>query len=171
MFNTPEWYSHYITKYRLAKALRPSSILEVGVRYGYSAYSFLSASPLATYVGVDSDDPEHNCMGAPTCEWASNNLKKHFPKAQISIFRTNTQEQIPLFTPGEFDFVHIDAAHDYAGALKDFYSFWPACSGAMLIDDYASTGSVRDAVTEFVKQTKSILLMTESLTGEALIVR
>lgn len=44
----------YDEKYRLALLLRPASILEVGVRAGYSAAAFLAAVP-ARYLGIDND--------------------------------------------------------------------------------------------------------------------
>lgn len=172
VFNTPEWHEHYRLKGRIARAFQPRKILEVGVRYGYSAHAFLSScEPGIQYVGVDSDDPEHNCMGEPTCQWASDMLRRTCPKSEVTIHRFDTQKGVLATYPGEFDLVHIDAAHDYHGALKDMLTFWPACYRVMLVDDYAGTASVKDAVIEFIKQTKATLLTAESLTGEALIIR
>ncbi len=50
-----EWRSYYRMKWAIAKVIQPKSILEIGVRYGYSAISFLSACPDAQYVGIDND--------------------------------------------------------------------------------------------------------------------
>ena len=45
----------YLFKHRLAQLLQPKSILELGVRYGYSAAAFLSACPMASYLGLDAE--------------------------------------------------------------------------------------------------------------------
>ena len=47
-----EWIPYYRLKFCIAKVLQPKSILEVGVRYGYSARSFLEASPSASFSAV-----------------------------------------------------------------------------------------------------------------------
>jgi hypothetical protein len=51
----PEWVDYYKLKYSIAQAIQPKSILEIGVRYGYSARSFLEACPMAHYLGIDND--------------------------------------------------------------------------------------------------------------------
>ena len=47
----------YKMKWAIAKLLRPASILEMGVRYGYSARAFLDACPDAHYLGIDAGPP------------------------------------------------------------------------------------------------------------------
>ncbi len=49
----------YRIKYQVARAVAPASILEIGVRAGYSAAAFLAACPRARYVGLDKDDGSH----------------------------------------------------------------------------------------------------------------
>src|ERR1700681_1354881 len=51
----PEWVLYYRTKWAIAKVLKPQSILEIGVRYGYSALALLNGSPSARYLGIDLD--------------------------------------------------------------------------------------------------------------------
>lgn len=51
-----QWVDYYRMKWAIAKAVSANSILEIGVRYGYSAHAFLSALPDACYLGVDSDE-------------------------------------------------------------------------------------------------------------------
>src|SRR5438477_11758442 len=50
-----EWVPYYRLKFCIAKVLQPESILEIGVRFGYSARTFLEASPSATFLGIDLD--------------------------------------------------------------------------------------------------------------------
>jgi hypothetical protein len=53
LFN--DWISHYRLKWAIARALKPQRILEIGVRFGYSAAAFLDACPNAAYLGIDND--------------------------------------------------------------------------------------------------------------------
>lgn len=50
-----EWVPYYREKFAIARALKPKSILEVGVRFGYSARAFLEGAPSAFYLGIDLD--------------------------------------------------------------------------------------------------------------------
>jgi hypothetical protein len=47
-----DWVPYYRLKFAIAKVLQPQSILEIGVRYGYSAITFLQACPKASYFGL-----------------------------------------------------------------------------------------------------------------------
>ena len=46
-----DWLPYYRLKFAIAKVLQPQTILEIGVRYGYSAITFLEACPTAKYLG------------------------------------------------------------------------------------------------------------------------
>ena len=50
-----EWVPYYRTKWAIARVLQPQTILEIGVRFGYSALAFLDAVPSARYLGIDND--------------------------------------------------------------------------------------------------------------------
>jgi hypothetical protein len=50
-----EWVPYYRLKFCIAKVLQPKSNLEIGVRFGYSARTFLEASPSATLLDIDLD--------------------------------------------------------------------------------------------------------------------
>ena len=45
----------YREKYHVAAMLQPRTLLEFGVRAGYSAAAFLSAAPECSYIGFDMD--------------------------------------------------------------------------------------------------------------------
>lgn len=197
-FEHPDWYRHYRGKHDLALALRPASILEIGVRYGYSAHAFLSAVPGASYVGIDSNDPAHNAMGEPTLGWALAMLNAVLdrtgttdgqegpPDVTLHVVNTREKDLRRLFEivdkgsifrkPGppayaQFDLVHIDADHSYHGALDDMTKAWDVCGRAMLVDDYAACASVHDAVDAFVRQAGATMLASPSKLGEALVLR
>ena len=45
-----DWIAYYRLKWAVARVLQPQRILEIGVRFGYSAAAFLNACPNATYL-------------------------------------------------------------------------------------------------------------------------
>jgi predicted O-methyltransferase YrrM len=54
------------------------------------------------------------------------------------------------------DVIHVDAAHDYEAALRDFRAYWPLLSprGVMIGDDYIAKRSVTRAADEFAAEVK-----------------
>ena len=142
---TPEAEVYYRTKYQMAAGLhkaRPiTSIVEIGVRAGYSALAMLAAIPEATYLGIDADEGE----------WGGES--GYFEKArdtlagyQATFLHANSQVLQEL--PGRYNLAHVDGDHSYAGALHDIR----LCShfaDAMIIDDYDFIPTVRHAANEF----------------------
>lgn len=108
-----EWVPYYRMKYAICKSINPASILEVGVRYGYSAITFLTAAPQATYLGIDIDASTFGGKsGAVT--WAKKITGEY--KAEFLIGDT---QQMTTF-PGDFyDLIHIDGQQDGDGTIHD----------------------------------------------------
>lgn len=108
-----EWVNYYRLKWAIARVLNPSRILEIGVRYGYSAHAFLDAVPDACYIGLDADLPTFG--GQPgAIDWA----KKSLHNFKVSILRENTQHLTRL-PDGVYDLVHIDGQQDGDGTFHD----------------------------------------------------
>ena len=73
-------------KAAIAEALQPASILEIGVRYGYSGAAFLHGAHTTYYTGLDADKISFGgAKGA--FEWA----RKTLPSSQSELILTNTQ--------------------------------------------------------------------------------
>jgi hypothetical protein len=171
-FLTREFYEEYRTKYVIAKMVAPTSILEIGVRFGYGAHSFLLAAPTARYVGLDCDEPSWGPYKGKPREWAERHLRAYFPRAAIATFACNTQrDELPTLSTA--DLVHIDADHSLKGALRDMLNFWPVTRRVMVIDDYGEIPAVRDAVKGFIEHEHphAILLPITSMRGSAILVR
>jgi hypothetical protein len=108
-----DWLLYYRLKFAIAKVLQPQSILEIGVRYGYSAITFLEACPTAKYLGIDLDvDTFGGSQG--TLEWARKITKNY--DATFLIADTQLMDHFP----GQlYDLVHIDGQQDGAGTFHD----------------------------------------------------
>lgn len=142
---TPEVEHYYRVKHQLVTSLhrmRPvTSIVEIGVRAGYSALAMLCAVPDATYLGLDADQGEWG-GAAGYLERARQTLEGF----QVTIQQADSQCLQEL--PGRYSLAHIDGDHSYDGALRDIR----LCShyaDAMLVDDYDFVPNVRHAANEF----------------------
>ena len=45
--------------------------------------------------------------------------------AEIEVCRNFSTTCAPLYPDGSFDFVYVDARHDYASAMEDIRAWWP----------------------------------------------
>jgi len=108
-----EWVPYYRTKWAIAAVLRPKRILEIGVRFGYSAMAFLDACPSASYLGMDINS-EANGGYPDAVFWAARQLRHR--KASFLIADSQTFDQ----WPGErYDLIHVDGQQDGRGTIHD----------------------------------------------------
>jgi len=108
-----EWVPYYRMKFAICKVLKPKTILEIGVRFGYSAITFLSAVPDAKYLGIDNDT---NSFGGSegAIQWAKKITKNY--SAEFIIANTQEMEILPTES---FDLIHIDGQQDGDGTFHD----------------------------------------------------
>ncbi len=111
LFN--EWFDYYQWKYAICKAINPKSILEIGVRYGYSAITFLKASENATYFGIDNNSDSYG-GSIGSIEWAKKITKDY--KTNFLIADTQSIESLP---GTHYDLIHIDGQQDGDGTYHD----------------------------------------------------
>ncbi len=108
-----EWLPYYRLKFAIAKVLQPKTILEIGVRYGYSARTFLEASPSATLLGIDLDsDSFGGEVGA--LDWA----RQITASFQAEYLVADSQE-MKRFPNGIYDLIHVDGQQDGYGTFHD----------------------------------------------------
>jgi len=108
-----EWVPYYRLKFAIAKALQPKSILEVGVRFGYSARAFLEASPAAKLLGIDLDcDLYGGQKGA--LHWA-----RQITAAYDAEFVTADTQQMKRLPGSIYDLIHVDGQQDGDGSWHD----------------------------------------------------
>ena len=141
----PEWVSYYQTKWAIARVLEPKSILEIGVRFGYSAAAFLNGFPSAEYLGIDLDaDSFGGTRGA--IEWA----KKITGLFRASFLIADSQ-RMDRFPGDVYDLIHVDGQQDGDGTFHDMQL--AAKQGRyILADGYFWTRQNFSALTEFLYQ-------------------
>jgi len=138
--NTSKMF-YYKSKFEIAKFLQPKTICEIGVRAGYSAFSFLSAVPKAKYTGIEIDGNKHG--GIKGFINHAEKILKHF---DIEIIITDSQQLKKL--PGQYDLIHIDGDHSYQGCKHDLELSLHA-GKYILVDDYDLIPDVRGACEAF----------------------
>ena len=138
-----EWVDNYRVKWGIAAGLQPRSILEVGVRYGYSAAAFLDACPSARYVGIDIDNDAYGGV-AGALDFATKLLQPY--DAEIVI--ADTQE-MTRFPGGRYDLIHVDGQQDGDGSFHDL-ELAVAQANYVLVDGYHWNRLNCMAVTEFM---------------------
>lgn len=85
------------------------------------------------------------------------NIISHFSKiSNVKIIKSSSIEASKMFTDSYFDWVYIDAAHDFNNVLADLVSWYPKVRSGGLIagHDYTSRRShwgVRPALEAFLK--------------------
>ena len=167
-------YEYYLEKYMICRMFMPKAIAEVGVRWGYSAFSFLCASPQAAYTGFDMINGGYGGVAIDTFGHVSKLLNDNFPDAKVVLHHADTR-QIQSIN-GPYDFIHIDGNHSTQACYHDIQMAIEACEngGIILIDDYVLHMSVKNAVDSFIKKRAEQIdryFRLPSLTGEFVLIK
>lgn len=157
-----EWVDYYRMKWAISKAIEAKTILEIGVRYGYSAHAFLSGSPQARYIGVDADEPYFGGdKGA--VDWAREALRKE--GFSVEIIKSNTQKWSRL-PDGCYDLVHVDGQQDGDGTYHDL-DMAIMQSKYILVDGYHWTRQNFLAVNEWLWNNRAAVEFSINIPGYA----
>jgi hypothetical protein len=156
---------YYEIKYAIAKFLQPQSILEIGVRFGYSLATFIMASDaIKTVVGWD------NCCYHPMSnEIAADNLKKLPKKFDLQLHAVEAETAPAL--PGAFDLVHVDGPH-YMPWTLHLLNLCKGKARAIIVDDYFNCPDDADAAKRFCAENPALIRETvvlDSDRGECLL--
>lgn len=141
------WADCYSTKFALAQVLKPQTIFEIGVRTGYSAWTFLRAVPNARYLGIDSNSDEHGGFRD-----AIKHARRLLAAYDTTILEMSSQEYSASDEVGKlsgFDLIHIDGDHSFEGCLFDLQLAKQIGFRHLLVDDFAGIADVRRACQEF----------------------
>lgn len=134
---------HYQKKALILAELQPRTLLEIGVRCGYSLMAFQLACPDITFIGYDAmlDSDSSQCR---------THLAKVVEACQISLVLTEVDTHQLKAIP-DADVAHVDGDHSYEGALADLRLV--AHIPVILADD-CDNPDVAKAVQTFVAETQ-----------------
>lgn len=158
--NQGGFLAYYNHKMGICRSLAPTSILEIGVRAGYSALAFLWSNPAARkYIGIDIGKYPGNPDLTQKVKRARSLLMSRFPQVQVDISIQNSLEIDLLADKPRVDFSHIDGEHSYDGVLHDLFH---CCSRSsfVLVDDVDPGSEVQYALMSFLAGQPGIGLNT-----------
>ena len=173
---TPEriaqYKEYYKVKYEICKEQNPKKIIEIGVRAGYSAWTFLQACPTALYLGYDANNGMHGGKGGEDgsfTRWT----KKILAGYNFKLFEMDTQKVTTLGYNGEIDLFHVDGDHTIKGVMHDLDLAYEAISetGLILVDDITYLPEVKKGVMLWLEKMNGKVTseFKKSLRGEMLI--
>lgn len=137
----------FYEKFNIAALYNPKSLLEIGVRGGYSAFAMVSACPDCSYLGIDNNSNLHGGT-VGYYEKALAMMKKYFPYNDIKV-EIHDSQKLESLPP--CDMLHVDGDHSYKGCMHDISIGLPT-SKVIVVDDYDYVSEVRNACDDFKKQ-------------------
>jgi len=156
----PEWIPYYRLKWAIARVLQPRSILEIGVRFGYSMLAFLDASPSARYVGIDLDSATFGgSVGA--IGWA-----RHVAKGYRADFIVGDSTKMDRFPGDRYDLIHIDGQQDGQGTMHDL-RLASGQGSYVLVDGYFWSRQNFLGASEFLFRYRDLIEFYEVIPGYA----
>jgi len=168
---------YYKVKHDICAEIKPKIIAEIGVRAGYSAWSFLQAAPDAWYFGFDANNGRHGGAGVKEHDWwgwAHKILDPYKPR----LIELDTQGSTGLgkyFGNVKVDLFHVDGDHTEKGVQHDLDLAWAMLSptGTILVDDMTYIAGVARGVEQWFANNPDVAQgeYRKSLRGEILITR
>lgn len=155
--------SYYADFAGIAKKYAAKSIVEIGVRYGYSGIAMCLGARAGgvenpRYRGMDAcyfsgpqSDPR--LKGLLSNAVATEHFQKHADFADWKLFHCNTQVETWPVTGRrhKFDLANVDGDHSDAGCFHDLDGiWWMMRDGGVIIVDDTGMSEVRAAVERFV---------------------
>ena len=143
-FSSPREYPCYAA---LASILKPRSVLEIGVRFGYSLVAMLRGHiGIERIVGVDDESYERGSMAG-----ARENILATGYAGSLDLRACTSHEFFrAALAMDPFDLVHVDGDHTEVGAWRDVLEGWALLrpeGGVMVVDDYDFIEEVGRAVS------------------------
>lgn len=166
---------YYQVKHRITLRIAPKVIAEIGVRAGYSGWSFLNAAPDAKYYALDANNGTYGGRGVDTYDWWGyaqellsdyNTVFKQVNTQKVDTLTSIIEEKVDLF--------HVDGDHSIKGVKHDLDLALEVLSseGAILVDDITYIASVSTGVQEWLQEHPELEgKFIESLRGEMFITR
>lgn len=134
----------YVALWRIAQQYKPRTVIEIGVRCGYSALTFGMANPPDVHIlGIEGDIDEvtRGC-------WleAERKLRGEYIDIRVIVANSHDIRRLP-----QADLVYVDGDHSVDGCHADLLL---ACQSTsrILVDDYFVENPIATAVWRFVAE-------------------
>lgn len=138
---------YYAVKAAIAAWLQPQSVLEIGVRAGYSALAFYMGAEYSEYVGLDSNRGDWGGV-----KGYIDHARVTVPNAHIYVFDTQQLTNIRGLMPNGPVLAHVDGDHGYLGAKHDIELVLDGGADVVVVDDYFYVPGVRAAADDVVQE-------------------
>jgi hypothetical protein len=157
-----EWFYSaraYPLYVRAAALIRPTSVLEIGAFLGFGLASFLyGTDTIARLTVVDNEFYMAGSLQACSDNLASFQGEKRFLRSLEE-------------ARGEYDLIHVDGDHTFAGALHEMAFAWGLGPRVMLVNDYTFLEDVRRATDAFATRQALPFKVWRSYRGWAVFAR
>lgn len=139
----------YEVYHALGLTFKPKSILEIGVRFGYSMRCMtLGSGLIETAYGIDNEYDSGGSLDYVRCH-----LHNLIPNLQLHLIDSQKVDQLPV--KELIDLAHVDAWHTADGCYHDcvLVHKYLKPNGILLVDDVGTGGElVREGADRFCKQ-------------------
>jgi Methyltransferase domain len=137
-YETARYADSYSLYSELCSGLKPKSIFEIGVRYGYSAWAMLHCCyPGTVYHGIDINSVEQAAMM----------LHREFPQHELRLARADSSTLTHLSR--SYDLAHVDGNHSHEATLHDIGLCWGRAK-YILVDDTIAFCTTNSAINEWL---------------------
>jgi predicted O-methyltransferase YrrM len=165
-----QYKEYYKIKYEICKEINPKVIAEIGVRAGYSSWTFMQACPNATLYCFDANNGTHGGQGGQTGifkNWAIKILSAY----DMTYTDVDTQTIASLPHEKPIDFFHVDGDHTFHGVQNDLELAFNTLSenGVILIDDIDYVPDVKKGADIWLERKGLKAEYIKSLRGEYII--
>jgi hypothetical protein len=143
--DTPEdWHGRYYeTKARIAHWIKPTRVVEIGVRAGYSALAFHMGHPYSEFYGLDLDEGGWGGV-AGYLEVAAPRLNT-LNLSALRLDRKDSQTLKTILPEGQkADLFHVDGDHTPRGCAHDILLALNSGARYIVVDDYDYTKHVAE---------------------------
>ncbi len=138
-------YEYYVA---ISNYYKPNSVLEIGVRFGYSLMAMLFGYDIKEIEGIDNEAMVHNSNDVAL--WNVNNLFN----VKIKLYHINSFH-IPILHKF-YDIIHIDGEHEQINCLHDL-ELSKSHTKVVIVDDYESHIAVKNACDIFIQNNKGTI--------------
>lgn len=141
----------YVAKAMIAADFQPRTVVEIGVRAGYSAVAFREGHRFEAYLGIDADN---GLWGGQVgfCEHAKK-LLGSMEHLEWELFIVDSHALQLIKCDGRpFDLAHVDGDHSLEGAIADIELCLRSDVRFIAVDDVDFIPEVRVAVMKMIKE-------------------